>query len=112
MLGSGDTAFARRLDHHRRKVCRDHSRARFRERLGDVAGSGGEIEDGVAGALGDGADERLGNRRAERGDELALGLPADGGGIPPPAQLLLRLYAATPLNCGRMSRPYASSVSS
>ena len=40
-----------------------------------------------------------------RRDELALGLPACCGGVPAPPDLVRRLYAATPLNWGRMSRP-------
>ena len=84
----------------------------LRERLGDVAGAGGEIEDGVAGARSERGDERLRDRSAERRDGVSLRLPADGGRVPAAPQLVLRLYAATPLNCGRMSRPYASSVSS
>jgi hypothetical protein len=60
----------------------------------------------------DSGDERLRDRSAEGRDSLLLRLPTDGGRVPAPAELLLRLYAVTPLNWGRMSRPYASSVSS
>ena len=105
VLGAGATAPARRLDHHRRQVRRDHARARLRERLGDVAGAGGEIEDGVARAWRNRADKCLRDRRAECRHGLALRLPADGSRVPAAPQLVLRLYAATPLNCGRMSRP-------
>jgi len=82
------------------------------ERRRDVAGAGGEIEDGVAGARRGARDERLRNRNTEPRDGLSLRFPANRGRVPPTAQLLLRLYAATPLNWGRMSLPYASSVSS
>ena len=82
------------------------------ERCRDVAGAGGEVEDGVAGARRDTRDECLRDRRTERSDRLLLCLPADRGRVPATAELLLRLYAVTPLNWGRMSRPYASSVSS
>ena len=58
------------------------------------------------------SDERFRDRRAECRHGLALGLPADCGRVPAAPQLVLRLYAVTPLNWGRMSRPYASSVSS
>ena len=50
-------------------------------------------------------DERLRNRSAECRDGVALRLPADGSRVPAPSDLVGRLYAATPLNCGRMSRP-------
>ena len=84
----------------------------LRERLGDVPGAGGEIEDGVAGA---------GARPATSAS--ATGAPnavtASRSASQPTAAASQRrrtssgrLYAATPLNCGRMSLPYASSVSS
>ena len=87
-------------------------RPALRERLGDVPGAGGEIEDGVAGAERETGDERLRNRSPECRDGVALRLPADGSRVPAPSDFVGRLYAATPLNCGRMSLPYASSVSS
>ena len=80
-------------------------RPALRERLGDVPGAGGEIEDGVAGAQREAGDERLRDRSAECRDGLALRLPADGSRVPAPSDFVGRLYAATPLNCGRMSRP-------
>ena len=57
-------------------------------------------------------EKRHGDRRVDGGDELALGLPAGCRGVPATPNLIRRLYAATPLNWGRMSRPYAASVSS
>ena len=87
-------------------------RPALHERLGDVPGAGGEVEDGVAAVERDACDERLRNRSAECRDGFALRLPADGSRVPAPPDLVGRLYAATPLNCGRMSLPYASSVSS
>ena len=87
-------------------------RPALRESLGDVPGAGGEIEDGVAGAWREAGDERRRNRSAECRDGVALRLPADGSRVPAPSDFVGRLYAATPLNCGRMSLPYASSVSS
>ena len=75
------------------------------ESLGDVPGARGEIEDGVAGAEGVAGYERRGNRSAECRDSVALRLPADGSRVPAPSDFVGRLYAATPLNCGRMSRP-------
>jgi hypothetical protein len=86
--------------------------AALRERLGNVTGAGGEIEDDIAGFRGYAGDERRGDRRTELRDGLSLGLPADGGRIPALPDFLGRVYAVTPLNCGRMSLPYASSVSS
>jgi hypothetical protein len=87
-------------------------RPALRESLGDVPGARGEVEDGVAGAELEAGDERGRNRSAECRDGVALRLPADGSRVPAPPDLVGRLYAATPLNCGRMSLPYASSVSS
>ena len=80
-------------------------RPALRESLGDVPGAGGEIEDGVAGAEREPGDERRRNRSAECRDGVALRLPADGSRVPAPSDFVGRLYAATPLNCGRMSRP-------
>jgi hypothetical protein len=80
-------------------------RSALRESLGDVSGARGEIEDGVAAAGRDSGDERRRNRSAECRDGVALRLPADGSRIPAPSDFVGRLYAATPLNCGRMSRP-------
>jgi len=80
-------------------------RSALRERLGDVPGAGREVEDGVARTERKPGDERRRNRSAERRDCLALRLPADGGRVPAAPELVLGLYAATPLNCGRMSRP-------
>ena len=50
-------------------------------------------------------EKRLGDRRVDARDKLALGLPAGRGGVPAPPDVVGRLYAATPLNSGRMSRP-------
>ena len=75
------------------------------ESLGDVPGARGEIEDGVAAAEREAGYERRGNRSAECRDGVALRLPADGSRVPAPSDFVGRLYAATPLNCGRMSRP-------
>ena len=80
-------------------------RGALRESLGDVPGARGEIEDGVAAAEREAGDERRGNRSAERRDSVALRVPADGSRVPAPSDFVGRLYAATPLNCGRMSRP-------
>jgi hypothetical protein len=84
----------------------------LRERLGDVPRAGSEVEDGVAAGRREAGDERLRDRSTECRDGLALRLPADRSRVPAPPDLVGRLYAATPLNWGRMSRPYASSVSS
>ena len=54
----------------------------LRKRIGDVAGAGGEVEDGVAGARRDTRDERLRDRRTERRDRLSLCFPADRGRVP------------------------------
>ena len=77
----------------------------LRESLGDVPGAGGEIEDGVARAQRKAGDERRRNRSAECRDRFALRLPADGSRVPASSDFVGRLYAATPLNRGRMSRP-------
>ena len=112
MLHSLKPAPQRRLHHHGRDVGRDHVRPALREHLGDVSRPGCEIEDGVAGSRSESGNERLRDGSAERRDGLSLRLPTHGGRIPAAPQLVLTLYAATPLNCGRMSRPYVASVSS
>ena len=76
------------------------------ERLGDVAGAAREVEHECPTST---------VRAPRRAPSVTGALTAvtvsrsasqpDRRGIPAPAQLLLRLYAATPLNCGRMSRP-------
>ena len=68
-------------------------------------GPGGEVEHDVRGCGRERGEERIGDRRVDARDELALGLPAGRGGVPAPPDVVGRLYAATPLNCGRMSRP-------
>ena len=50
-------------------------------------------------------EKRVGDRRVDGRDKLALGLPAGCRGVPAPPDFVRRLYAATPLNSGRMSRP-------
>jgi hypothetical protein len=83
-----------------------------RKRLGEVARAGGDVEDDVAGPRIESCDQSLGDRGVDRRERLTLGLPSGCGGVPASPQLLRRLYALTPANCGRMSRPYASRVSS
>ena len=100
-----DSATPSRLDHHRRKVGRDHARHQAGNRLGDVAGAGGKVEHHVRGLRAERGEKRIGDRRVDRRDKLALGLPAGCGGVPAPPDVVGRLYAATPLNSGRMSRP-------
>ena len=80
-------------------------RAALRERRGDVPGAGGEVEDSATGADREPGNERLRDRSAEFRDGLALRLPADRSRVPAPPDLVSLLYAATPLNCGRTSRP-------
>ena len=80
------------------------------ERTPDLAGSGGELEHGVVGPGIERGYERVRDRPAELGDLFLLGFPTGGRRIPVAPVLSGRGYAATPLNCGRMSLPYASSV--
>ena len=112
MLRIRDSAASRRLDHHRREIGRDHARDPAGDRLGDVARPGGKVEHDVGRLRAERREKRLGDRRVDGRDKLALGLPAGCGGVPPPPDVVGGLYAATPLNWGRMSRPYVSSVSS
>ena len=73
--------------------------------LCDVAGAGGEVEHDIRGLRAKRREKGLGDRRVDRRDELALGFPTGRRSVPAPADFVRRLYAATPLNSGRMSRP-------
>jgi hypothetical protein len=101
-----------RVDHRRREVRRDHAGDAAGERRGDVAGARGELEHDVVPPRLERGEERVGHGRHERRDALALRLPARRRHVPAAADVVGARYAATPLKCGRMSRPYASSVSS
>jgi hypothetical protein len=112
MLGIHDPAPASRSDHRRREIGRDHTRDATGKRFGDVARPGRKIEHDVGWLRTDRRQKRLGHRDIDGGDKLALGLPAGGGSVPAPPGLIRALYAATPLNWGRMSRPYVARISS
>jgi hypothetical protein len=75
------------------------------ECLGDVTGSGREVENGVGQPGRERGDERIRDRLIDGRDRLPLRLPAACSGVPAPTRLFCRLYAATLVNCGRISRP-------
>ena len=76
-----------------------------RERLGQVSRSACQVENDVVRPGSERRDERGGDRRVDGRDQLPLGLPSLCGDVPAPPRLCVRLYAATPENWGRMSRP-------
>ena len=102
MLGVRDPALPRRLDHHRREVGRDHVRDAAGQRFDEVAGAACEVEHDVVRLRVECGDERRGHGCVHLGDRLALGLPADGGGIPALPELLIHsaLYPASASTSG------------
>ena len=72
------------------------------QRFDEVAGAAGEVEHDVVRLRVECGDERRGHGCVDLGDRLALGLPADGGGIPALPELLIHsaLYPASASTSG------------
>ena len=105
MLRADDPATARRLDHRGREVDREHARNTPGQRFGQIARSARQIEDDVVRAGVQRRDEGGSDRCVDGRNRFPLCLPPRRRGVPAPLRLRVPLYAATPENWGRISRP-------